>query len=137
MIRPADLNRRITIQHKRVAIDPAYGTEIITWVGLALRIGAQVQGILPSKSESVVQGIRVNALPSRVRIRYTPGITSDMRVVLHNMRNRPVDDLYKYFFDPLIDDRTDIVAQIVGGPTEIAGHCRWLEMMVMEYSTDD
>lgn len=110
---PGQLDRRITIQQKTVTQDPDYGTEVTSWTTFASRIAAQVQDVLPSKSESVQQGIRVATRPARVRIRYRTGITSDMRVVVHGT--------------------TDRTMQIVGGPAEI-GRREWTELVCEEYS---
>lgn len=110
---PGPLDRRITIQQKTVTQDPDYGTEVTSWTTFASRIAAQVKDALPSKSESVQQGIRVATRPARVRIRYRSGITSDMRVVVHGA--------------------TDRTMQIVGGPAEI-GRREWTELVCEEYS---
>jgi head-tail adaptor len=107
-------NYRVTIERKTVAQDPNYGTEVVTWSALVSRIEANVQDVLPSKSESVANGIRVATRPSRVRIKYRADITSDMRVTIHGA--------------------TDRVCQIVGGPAEI-GRREWLEMVVEQYSS--
>ena len=108
------LDRRITIEAKVVTIDPSYGTQTITWTAFASRIPAQVQDVLPSKSEAVAQGIRIATQPARVRIRYMSGITSDMRVVVHGV--------------------TDRLMQITAGPAEI-GRREMTEFMVEHYSS--
>lgn len=112
-MRGSQLDRRVTIEAKSVTRDPDYGTEVIAWTVFASRVPAQVQDTLPSKSEQVVQGVRVANRPARVRIRYMSGITSDMRVIVH--------------------DSTDRTMQIVGGPAEI-GRREWLELICEEYS---
>lgn len=112
-MRAAQLDRKITIEQKTVTRDPDYNTEVIAWTVFASRISAQVQDVLPSKSEQVSQGIRVATQPARVRIRYMAGITSDMRVIVHGS--------------------TDRTMEIVGGPAEI-GRREWLEMVCEEYS---
>jgi SPP1 family predicted phage head-tail adaptor len=113
-MRGSQLDKRITIEQKSVTQDPNYGTEVITWATLASRIPANVQDALPSKSESVANGIRIATQPARIRIRYRASITSDMRVTIHGA--------------------TDRVCQIVGGPAEI-GRREWLEMVVEAYSS--
>ena len=107
------LDRRITIEQKAVVQDADYGTETITWSAFASRIAANVQDVLPSKSEAVQQGIKVATRPARIRIRHRPGITSDMRVVVHGAADR--------------------VMQITGGPAEI-GRRGWTELVCEEYS---
>ena len=113
---PGQLDRRITIQSKTVTQDTDYGTEAITWTTFAARISAQVQDVLPSKSESVQQGMRVATRPARVRIRYRTGITSDMRVIVHSA-----------------GELTNRTMQITGGPAEIGRH-EWIEMTCEEYT---
>ncbi|MDP3650900.1 MAG: head-tail adaptor protein [Rhodoferax sp.] len=113
-MRAASYDRRVTIEQKTVTPDPDYGTPAITWTPFATRIAAQVQDTLPSKSESVQQGIRIAAKPARVRIRYLSGVSSDMRVVVHGL--------------------TDRVMQITGGPAEL-GRREGIEIVCEEYST--
>lgn len=107
-------NRLITIEHKTVTRDPDYGTEIIAWATFISRIAANWQDALPSKSEQVQQGVHIATHPARVRLRYLPGVTSDMRIVLHGS--------------------PDKTFQITGGPAQI-GRMEYLELMVEEYST--
>ena len=106
-------NRQITIEHKSVTPDPDYGTETITWLPFAARIAASYDESLPSKSESISQGIRVAHQPATIQFRYRPGVTSDMRIVLHGDVNR--------------------LFQITGGPA-LLGRKEWLEVSVEEYS---
>lgn len=115
MLTAGQLDRRITLQQKSVTQDPDYGTEVVTWVtyGTA-RMPAQVQDVLPSKSETLQQGLRQAHRPARVRLRYLAGITSDMRVVLHGSADR--------------------VLQIIAGPAEL-GRREGIELMVDEYTT--
>lgn len=112
------LDRRITIQRQQVDTAGEFGPQPTdTWVNafpLLARIPAQVWDDLPSKSESVQNGLRMADRPARVRIRYMRGITSDMRVVVHN--------------------ELDEVFQISGGPAEI-GRREWIEFTIRGYST--
>lgn len=112
-MRAGQLDRRITIESQST-IDGDYGPQPGPWVAFASRIAAQVQDTLPGKSESVRQGIKINAQPARIRVRYRTGITSDMRVIVHGA--------------------TDRTMQIIAGPAEI-GRREWLEFVVTEYST--
>lgn len=107
------LNQRIRIESKQVAIDPDYGTQVITWAAFAT-VSAEVREVLPGKAESQANGLRILNRPARVRVRYQAGITSDMRIVLL--------------------DRSDRVLQIVSGPAEL-GRKQWMEMLCEEYST--
>lgn len=103
----------IRIEAKQVTTDPDYGTETITWVPVAT-CWAEVQDVLPSKSESQTNGIRVATRPTRIRSSYMTGISSDMRVVQI--------------------DRGDRILQITAGPAEL-GRKDGLEFMAQEYST--
>lgn len=112
MIRAGTLNRRITIEAKTVVKDPEYSSEIVAWVPFASRIAANVQDVLPSKTEAVKQGAELAPQRARVRIRYRHGIKPDMRIVVHGDIDR--------------------VMEIVGGPAEL-GLRDGLEMMVESY----
>lgn len=113
-MKAGQLDRRVTIEVKSVSVNTDYGTQTVTWATFASRIPAQVQDVLPSKSETVQQGIRIAAQPARVRIRYMSGITSDMRVVVHGA--------------------TDRLMQIIAGPAEL-GRREGIELVCEEYST--
>lgn len=112
-MRAGALDRRIRIESKTVVQDPDYGTETITWATFAT-VWANVQDVLPSKSEGQSSGILIAERPARVRIRYLAGITSDMRVVELDRDNR--------------------VMKIIAGPAEL-GRREGIELMVAEYST--
>ena len=73
------LDRRITIQQRTVTEDPVYGTPVETWGDLAT-VWANVQDVLPSRSETIAEGLSVARRPCRIRIRYRSDVTSDMRV---------------------------------------------------------
>lgn len=122
-MRAGQLDRQITIERKQATVDPTYGTELITWVPLVAQAGsptvaqrfwAQVQDVLPSRSEVVTQGLAVARNQSRLRMRYRGDVTSDMRVTVHGA--------------------TDVVMQIVGGPS-VLGRNEWLEMVLERYSS--
>ena len=117
------LDREITIKQKSVTQDPVYGTETITWIPLvysagspsvAERFWANVQDVLPSRSESVRQGLEVARNQTRIRIRYRNDIDSSMLVTVHG--------------------DTDVDYQIVGGPAMI-GRKELLEMVCERYSS--
>ena len=104
------LNRRVLIQYKATTQDASYGTEVVTWTTLAT-VWAEVQDVLPSRSESRPQGIEIGRNVSRVRTRYRTDIDSTMRLTIDG-------DIY----------------QIIGGPV-IMGNREGLEMMAEKYST--
>jgi head-tail adaptor len=114
-MKAGDLDRRVTFQRTATVVDPVYGPQPGGWADVQpTRIPAQVQDALPGKSELTEGGLRLADRPARLRIRYMDGLTSDMRVVVH--------------------DRADRVYEIVGGPAEI-GRREWLEFVIKEYST--
>ena len=105
--------------------DANFGNERAVWLPLdpmpgspltGYRWPAQVQDALPSRSESVAQGLAVARNQTRIRFRYPPHVTvtSDMRVILHG--------------------DADVIYQIVGGPAEIGGRRDGMEI-VCERST--
>lgn len=113
-MRGGQLDRRITIQRPAVVEDELYGPQPGGWEDVAARVPAQVWDDLPSKSESVTGGLRMADRPARVRIRYIRGLSSDMRIVVHN--------------------EVDEVFQISGGPAEI-GRREWTEFTIRAYSS--
>ena len=124
-MRAGMLNREITIMVKSKAVDADYGTEIVTWVPLAPDAGspsvgerfrANVQDVMPSRSESVAQGLVVGRLQTRIRIRWRDDVSSDMRILLHT-------------------DGADEVFDIVAGPSEIDGKKSLIEFMCERFSS--
>lgn len=104
------LDMRITIEQKVVTQDPDYGTEIIAWTPLAV-VWANVLDELPSRAESVSQGLAVASNRTRIRFRYRNDVTSAMRIRLGSR-----------------------VMQIIGGPSEI-GRREFSEVMCEAYSS--
>lgn len=113
MLEAGKLNRRITIQALQVVEDPAYGPQPAAWVEMAT-VWAEIQDALPSKSESVQQGLVISYSRTRIRMRYRAGITSAMRVV-------EVGGAARTF-------------NIVGGPS-ILGNRKGIELMCEAYSS--
>lgn len=116
------MDRQILIERKSVTQDPNYGTEIPTWVPLSTvdgqpeRYWAEVQDVLPSRSESVTQGgLQVARNLVRIRLRYRNDIDSSMRVTLFGTVTH--------------------VMQIVGGPAAIEGRKERIEIMCEKYSS--
>lgn len=116
--RAGALNRQITIQKQVTRQEQQFGTDVVDWESITLneRIWAEVQDVLPSRSETVRQGLAVARNQTRVRIRYRTDVDSTMRVIIHGPKDR--------------------TCQIVGGPAEIAGRQAMLEMVVEESTTD-
>lgn len=122
-MRAGNLDREISIERKESTLDPVYGTELVSWVPLipigsppvAGRLWAQIQDVLPSRSEVVQQGLTIARNQSRVRIRFRADIDPSMRVTVHG-------------------DGGDVVMQIVGGPAEI-GRREWTEFILEKYSS--
>lgn len=116
-MRGGQLDRRITILALTEYEHPIYGPQDGVYLPIERgeRIPAQRQDELPSNSESVTNGLRQAYRPARLRIRYRPDITSDMRIVMH--------------------DENDKVYEISGGPAEI-GRREWIEVTIREYSTN-
>ncbi|MYM31488.1 head-tail adaptor protein [Duganella sp. CY15W] len=113
-MRGSQLDRRITIERPTQVELPGYGMQPGPWEPVASRIPAQVFDDLPSKSETVRDGLALAKKTARVRIRYIPGLSSDLRVVVHG--------------------EADQQFQIVGGPAEL-GRRRWIEMTVESFSS--
>lgn len=109
---PGARDTLITIERRTVSQDPVYGTGSATWVELR-QAWAEVQDVLPSRSESLDDSISIQSRPARVRIDYFDGIdvTSDMRIDIDGRKLR-----------------------IVAGPA-MKGKRREWEMMAEELST--
>lgn len=117
-------DRQITIEQKRVTQDSVFGAEIVTWIPLVAQSGsptiaerfwAEIQDALPSRSESVQQGLPVARNQSRCRMRWRNDIDSSMRVIVHG--------------------DTDQYYQIVGGPADIDGRKSQIEIVLEKYSS--
>lgn len=107
------LDRRIRIEQQGTTTDAVYGPQPGSWTTFAT-LWANVQEVLPSRGESVQEGIRMAERPARVRTRYVSGVTSAMRVVYLDRGNR--------------------VMKIISQPVEI-GRKQGIEMMVADFST--
>ncbi len=117
------LNRRARFE-RPVADTAIDGAGSGTWVAVAT-VAASVQDALPSRAEKLAGGINLAAKPSRIRVRYREGLTSDMRISIgRNVRDEGGNLVWV----------TDRITQIVSGPAEI-GDRDGLEFMVEEYST--
>lgn len=121
---PGRQTRQITIERKQVTLDPEYGTQITTWVPLVAQAGsptiaerfdAEVQDILPSRSEAVLQGLAQNRLQTRLRMRWRDDVDSSMRVTVHG--------------------DTDRIYSIISGPVEFGGRKEQIEMVLERYSS--
>lgn len=104
------LKERVTIMHRIETQEPVYGTTVVTWEPLAT-VWAEVQDILPSRSESIAEGISLARRPARVRMRYRDDLDSSMRLVVNGRS-----------------------LNIVAGPAEL-GFRDGLEFMAEELST--
>ena len=107
------LDRRITFEYPSVTADE-YGAPVTTWKTLAT-VWANVQDVLPSRSEAVTQQVLSQSKnQTRIRFRYRADVNSAMRIVLRGA--------------------TDRVFNIVGGPAEIGRH-EYMEIMCEVYAT--
>ena len=103
---------RIRIERKATTQDPTYGTDVVQWAP-HVELWTEWQDILPSRAESVTQGLAVARNQSRLRFPWRDDIDSSMRVVR-------------------LDN--DKVFQIVGGPAEL-GAREGIEVVVERTST--
>lgn len=108
------LNRLVSIDYPVRSVDSTTGGETVTWSRLVL-CWAEVQDVMPSKSETARQGMQEARNQTRVRLRWRNDVTPAMRVV--------------------VQADTDVAYQIVGGPAEIGGRKRYIELLCERYST--
>jgi SPP1 family predicted phage head-tail adaptor len=123
-MRAGSHNRQITIERPVSSPDATYGTPVVTWAPLAVLPGspvvaekfwAEVQDVMPSRAESVTQGLAVARNQTRIRMRWRDDVTSAMRIIVHG--------------------DSDVVYQIIAGPAEIEGRKERIEVMCEKYSS--
>ncbi len=95
---PGPLDTRIRIEYPASTQDADYGTPVPVWTLLAV-VWANVQDVMPSRSESVRQGLEVARNQTRIRYRFRQDVDSSMRVVIGSR-----------------------ILQIVAGPAELGRH---------------
>ncbi len=124
-MRASGYDCQVTIERPVTTRDARYGTDVVTWVALSYLPGspavaekfwAEVQDVMPSRAESVRQGLALARNQVRVRIPYRNDIDSTMRVTIHR--------------------DTSVVHSIVGGPSEVGGRKRRIEMVCERFSTE-
>jgi head-tail adaptor len=123
-VKTPNLSRLVTIQRRDVTQDATYGTEVVTWVPLAYLPGspavaekfrAELMDEMPSRSERVQSGMQIAANRSRMRIRWRDDVDSTMQVIVHG--------------------ESDETWQIIGGPAEVGGKKKFIELVIERYST--
>lgn len=119
-MRAGRMDQQIVIEKPVAAQDGTYGASVPTWAPLVPVVGsptegqpfwAEVQDVLPSRSEAVRQGLSQARGLVRIRMRYRSDIDSTMRVRVGSR-----------------------LLQIVAGPTEM-GRQEAIEIVCEEYST--
>lgn len=110
---PGKHRHRLRIEQRTTAQEEAFGTRVDTWTTWAT-VWAEVEDVLPSRGESVVDGIAIAERPARVRMRYRQGLTSDMRAIDLSRGNREL--------------------RIATQPVEM-GNKQRLEFMVADFTT--
>lgn len=113
-MRAGELDRRITLVKPTMVDDPLYGPQPGPDAVFAERIPARKWDDKPGNTESVEGGLRLSGYPAAVRIRYMRGVTSDMRVILH--------------------EETDQLYEITSTPAEI-GRREWLEFTIKAFTS--
>lgn len=73
------LKKRATIIAHPTAQDADYGTPTGDWTVVAT-VWCEILDVLPSRAETVKQGLNLSSNPSRVRMRYRTNIDSAMRL---------------------------------------------------------
>ena len=102
------MDKRINIERAFITQD-GYGAAVTTWMNFAT-VWANKQDALPSRAESVIQGVLKQAAnQTRFRFRYIEGLDSSMRI-----------------------EHDGVVYNIVGGPAEIGERLMYQEIMVAD-----
>lgn len=114
-IGPLDVRIRFLTQTANQNSD--YGTEGGGWVPHA-DAWASMEDVMPSKDEKLLQGaMEVGTIKTRLRFRWRDDIDSSMRVQILNPLARTME--------------------IIGGPAQIAGRRRYMEVLCEEVSARD
>lgn len=79
MIRPGDLRERVTVQVASGTTN-ALGETVLTWSDSS-SVWASVEGL--SSREALTTGQQDTSMTHRVRLRYLPGLTGQMRFAWH------------------------------------------------------
>lgn len=109
IIRAGRLDRTITFQ-RQVAADGFDGAGSGLWVNVAT-VQAEIEDILPSRSERMADVVSIASRPARIRIRFRTDLSADMRI-LYGARKM----------------------EIMAGPAEI-GRRAGLEVIAQDYTT--
>lgn len=119
----AKYKHQITIERPST-VDGEFGPQAGPWVPLVAlsgsptvgeRFWAEMEDVMPSRSEAVKQGLSVARNQTRCRMPWRDDVDSSMRVTWHK--------------------DTDLVFQIVAGPADIGGRKEAIEMMLERYSS--
>lgn len=116
-------NRLIRIE--RPVADTSFdGAGSGSW-DLVAEVFAEVQDMLPSRSEKIADGLNIAARPSRVRMRFRDDVSAAMRVLIgHYLKD---DQGERYW-------QTTRTAQVITVPAEM-GRREGLEFVIEDYST--
>lgn len=116
-------DQQITIS-RPTTLDGEFGPQPGPWVPLvalpgsptvAERFYAEMQDVMPSRSEAVKQGLAVARNQTRCRLPWRDDVDSSMRVTWHR--------------------ETDVVYAIVGGPADIGKRKEAIEIMLERFSS--
>lgn len=110
-MKAGSLDRRITFEARSGAQSGPHNRQTVSFVPF-ISVFAQVQDVLPSRAESMADGMAMQKRPCRIRCRWRDDVTSAMRIDFEGRKLR-----------------------IVSGPVEI-GRREGLEMMAEEWSSE-
>lgn len=113
MMPAGKFNRVLRVEKRVDVIDSEYGTTTVSWQAVSPRSWANVQDVLPSRGETLANGIDVSRRPARVRMRWRTDIDATMRIVFLDRENR--------------------IMEILTEPAEM-GNREGIEFMAAEYS---
>lgn len=112
MAAPFKLDEKVTIEKPTKVRDPAYNTLVEGWEPVAENIWANAQDVLPSRGETVTNGLATSTKSTRLRVRKHHQLAPDMRVTLHG---RFGDRVMRIVSGPaLLDDRDHIECMLEG-----------------------
>lgn len=110
-----DLDQQVRFEYQATTVDAVYGPQPGAWQPLDT-VWAQVKELVPPRSMDLgSQMLHMQRRPVMVTYRWREDITIDMRVVLV--------------------DRGGRILRIVGGPAEVEGRKRFVQVFAEEFST--
>lgn len=109
---------QITIQKRGPQQEAQFGTQNGPWQSIhgSKKLWARALDARPSRNEAIREGLAVARNTTTLWTRYRSDVDSSMRVIIHG-------------------DRGEHIYQIIGGPAEVGGRKKEIELVLERYSS--